>query len=173
MNAISIALYGFEVVAGLSALGILFVKNVFHAALLLIVCLLALAGIFVLHNAEFIAVTQILIYAGGVLVLIIFGVMLTTRVSGKPLVVKNQYIFSTSVIALLLATVLIVLFSEQHFYQPLSSPQISSHHSINQIGVSLMSDYAIAFEVSGILLLAALLGAAVTASSLNATRNKH
>jgi len=170
MNVLSITLYGFEVLAGLSALGILFVKNVFHAALLLIVCLLALAGIFVLYNAEFIAVTQILIYAGGVLVLIIFGVMLTSRMAGEQLVVKNQYVFGASFISLFLATLLIMLFSEQNFYHHVNSSQIPPRNSINQIGISLMSDYALAFEVSGVLLLAALLGAAVTASSFNAKK---
>lgn len=166
MNVLSLTLYGFEVLAGLSALGILFVKNVFHAALLLIVCLLALAGIFVLYNAEFIAVTQILIYAGGVLVLIIFGVMLTSRMAGRQMIVKNQYVFAASFISLFLAALLIMLFSEQKFYQS-ETTQVSAGNSINQIGISLMSDYALAFEVSGILLLAALLGAAVTATSFN------
>jgi NADH-quinone oxidoreductase subunit J len=170
MNVLSITLYGFEVLAGLAALGILFVKNVFHAALLLIVCLLALAGIFVLYNAEFIAVTQILIYAGGVLVLIIFGVMLTSRVTGKPLIVKNQYVFGASFISLFLATLLIKLFSEQNFYLPAGIPESVSRNPINQIGILLMSDYVLAFEVSGVLLLAALLGAAVTASSFNAKK---
>ena len=170
MNVLSITLYGFEVLAGLSALGILFVKNVFHAALLLIVCLLALAGVFILYNAEFIAVTQILIYAGGVLVLIIFGVMLTSRMPGKQLVVTNQYVLGASFISLFLATLLIKLFSEQSFYQQASIPETSSHNPINQIGISLMSDYALVFEVSGMLLLVALLGAAVTASSFNAKK---
>lgn len=165
MNVLSIALYGFEILAGLAALGILFVKNVFHAALLLIACLLALAGIFVVYNAEFIAITQILIYAGGVLVLIIFGVMLTSRISGKQLIVKNQYVFGASFISLFLAILLIMLFSEQNFYQHASTTRIASHNPVNRIGISLMSDYVLAFEVSGMLLLAALLGAAVTASS--------
>lgn len=169
MNILSVTLYGFEVLAALSALGILFVKNVFHAALLLIVCLLALAGIFVIYNAEFIAVTQILIYAGGVLVLIIFGVMLTTRMSGKPLIVRNQYVLGASFLSLFLATLLIMLFSEQNFYHS-STTEAPAHNSINQVGISLMSDYVLAFEVSGILLLAALLGAAVTASSFNAKK---
>lgn len=169
MNILSITLYGFEVLAGLSALGILFVKNIFHAALLLIVCLLATAGIFVLYNAEFIAVTQILIYAGGILVLIIFGVMLTSRMAGKQLVVKNQYVFGAAFIFLFLATLLIVLFSEQNFYKA-DTFEVTMHNSINQIGISLIRDYALVFEISAILLLAALLGAAVTASSFNAKK---
>lgn len=171
MSGLSIALYVFEIIAGLSALGILFVRNVFHAALLLIVCLLALAGVFVLYHAEFIAVTQILVYAGGILVLIIFGVMLTSRMAGKgELVVKNQYVFSAGFLSVLLAVVLVKLFSEQHFYQQKISPQLSAYNPIQQTGILLMSDYVLPFEVAGILLLAALLGAAVTASSFNSKK---
>lgn len=167
MTVLSIALYGFEIIAGLSALGILFVKNVFHAAMLLIVCLLALAGVFVLYHAEFIAVTQILIYAGGMLVLITFGIMLTSRMAGKQLMVTNQYVFGASLISVFLAALLIKLLTEQTFYKHPVTAESSSYNSINQIGILLMSDYAFAFEVSGVLLLVALLGAAVSASSFN------
>lgn len=167
MTVLSIALYGFEIIAGLSALGILFVKNVFHAAMLLIVCLLALAGVFVLYHAEFIAVTQILIYAGGMLVLITFGIMLTSRMAGKQLMVTNQYVFGASLISVFLAALLIKLLTEQTFYKHPGTAESSSYNSINQIGILLMSDYAFAFEVSGVLLLVALLGAAVSASSFN------
>lgn len=167
MTVLSIALYGFEIIAGLSALGILFVKNVFHAAMLLIVCLLALAGVFVLYHAEFIAVTQILIYAGGMLVLITFGIMLTSRMAGKQLMVTNQYVFGASLISAFLAALLIKLLTEQTFYKHPVTAESSSYNSINQIGILLMSDYAFAFEVSGVLLLVALLGAAVSASSFN------
>lgn len=170
MSVLSITLYGFEALAALSALGILFVKNVFHAALLLIVCLLALAGIFVLYQAEFIAVTQILIYAGGVLVLIIFGVMLAARINGKQLIVKNHYVVGASLLFLFLVTLLSFLFSEQNFYQQPGTGEIGPHNSIQKMGISLMSDYVLVFEVSGVLLLVALLGAAVTASSINAKK---
>lgn len=168
MNGLSIALYVFEGLACISALGILFVKNVFHAALLLIVCLLALAGIFVLYNAEFIAVTQILIYAGGVLVLIIFGIMLTSRIAGEQLVVKNQYVFSAGFISLFMAMLLIKLFEGQQFYQ--SGNKVLATHTIRPIGISLMSDYVFPFEVAGVVLLVALLSAAVTASSFNSKK---
>lgn len=166
MSGFSIMLYLLEAVAALAALGILLVRNVFHAALLLIVCLLALAGIFILYHAEFIAVTQILIYAGGVLVLITFGVMLTSRITGKPLAVKNQYVLSASLISLFFAALLILLFSRQDFYQS-ESGKFLAQNPIPQIGISLMSDYVLVFEVTGILLLVTLLGAAVAATSFN------
>src|SRR5687768_1114862 len=121
MSILSFTFYAFEFLAAASAASILFVKNVFYGALLLIICLLSIAGIYVISHAEFIAVTQILIYAGGILVLIIFGIMLTTRISGKPLVVKNNNWFAGSLVGLPILIVLTKLFSETTFY---SSNQI-------------------------------------------------
>jgi NADH:ubiquinone oxidoreductase subunit 6 (subunit J) len=170
MSIVSFTFYAFELLAAASALSILFVKNVFYGALLLIVCLLSLAGIYVITHAEFIAVTQILIYAGGVLVLIIFGVMLTTRISGKPLMVKNHNWISGMLVGLSFLTLLITLFTGASFY---SSNPVSIDHrynSINTIGILLMTDYVFPFEVAGILLLVALVGASVVASSFNSSK---
>jgi NADH:ubiquinone oxidoreductase subunit 6 (subunit J) len=172
MNWLSIALYVFEILAVLAAISIVFVKNVFHAAILLIICLLALAGIFVITNAEFIAVTQILIYAGGVLILIIFGVMLTSRMNGKPLTVGNQYLWSGALVALFFSILLIKLFSAQAFYQPTSTPYPAPQNPIHTMGITVMTDYALAFEIAGILLLIALVGAAVTVSSFTSAKKK-
>jgi NADH:ubiquinone oxidoreductase subunit 6 (subunit J) len=170
MSILTFTFYAFELFAALSAVAILFVKNIFYGALLLIVCLLSLAGIYVISNAEFIAVTQILIYAGGVLVLIIFGVMLTTRISGKPLVVKSHNWFAGTLVGLSFLIVLIILFSDSGFYtnNPVAVEQ--RYTSINKIGILLMTDYMLPFEVAGILLLIALIGAAVVASSFNLTK---
>lgn len=172
MSWLTIVLYVFEVLAAVAAISILFVKNVFHAALLFMICLLALAGIFVIANAEFIAVTQILIYAGGVLILIIFGVMLTSRMKGKPLTVSNQYVWGGALVALFFAAVLIKLFSAQPFYYQASTADPSDQNPIHTMGIAVMSDYALAFEVAGILLLMALLGAAVTVSSFTSTKKQ-
>jgi NADH:ubiquinone oxidoreductase subunit 6 (subunit J) len=99
MTLATFMLYFFEAIAAAAAIAIVLVRNVFYGALLLIVCLLALAGIYVLAFAEFVAVTQILIYAGGILVIIIFGIMLTTRIADKPLKVEHANIFSGLLLA--------------------------------------------------------------------------
>lgn len=169
MSIVSLAFYVFAGVAALSAVAILLTRNVFHATLLLIVCLLSVAAIFVLGMAEFVAVTQILVYAGGVLVLIIFGVMLTSKISGKALMVKNQYRLRGPLIGLALFTLLCLLFSESHFIDG-ARMESQQFNSINQIGIGLMSDYVFPLEVAGVLLLVALIGAAVVASSFNSTK---
>jgi NADH:ubiquinone oxidoreductase subunit 6 (subunit J) len=172
MNAASIAFYVFAGVAALSALAILFTRNVFYAVLLLIVCLLSIAAIYIVAIAEFVAVTQILIYAGGILVLIIFGVMLTSKISGKALIVQNQYTLRAPLVGLSVFTLLCILFSKSNYYQAPAIASDQKFNAINHIGILLMSDYAFPLEVAGILLLVALIGAAVIASSFNPTK-KH
>jgi len=159
--------YFFEAIAALSAISLIFIRNVFYGALLLIICLLALAGIYVLAFAEFIAITQILVYAGGILVVIIFGIMLTTKIAGKPLVVEHGYGFSGALVGISFFALFAYFLSKESFLIfPSVTPQTPQNfNSINSIGVGLMSDFVLPFEVAGVLLLVALIGAAVMASS--------
>lgn len=168
MSLASIFFYFFATAAALAAISMIFVKNVFYGALLLIVCLLSLAGIYVLAFAEFVAVVQILIYAGGILVVIIFGIMLTSKISGKPLVVEHANWFGGLLVSGLLFVILTYFISQQTFIS--TSPHISAYNQINSIGIGLMTDFVLPFEVAGILLLAALIGASVLASTIKSKR---
>lgn len=156
-------LYCFEAIAALSALGILLVRNVFYGALLLICCLLSVAAIFVFNNAEFVAVTQILVYAGGVLVLIIFGIMLSAKNAGKALIVSNNYFFSGVLMACSIFGLLAYAFSKMQWSATRSG--LSKETNIEAVGINIMSDYLLPFEVAGLLLLAALIAAVAMASS--------
>jgi NADH-quinone oxidoreductase subunit J len=169
MNFVNILFYFFEAVAALAALSLVLVRNVFYGALILVVCLLALAAIYVLAFAEFVAVTQILIYAGGILVVIIFGVMLTAKIAGKPLVVKHTNLLGGTLACVALFTLLIYFLSSQHFFED-EKEMIPSADTINTIGFGLMTEFVLPFEVAGILLLAALIGAAVIASSIKSKK---
>lgn len=168
MNWATIVFYSFIIFAAVSALSMLLVKNVFYAALLLIACLLSVAGIFVLGNAEFLAATQIMIYAGGVLVLIIFGLMLTAKISGKPLHVGHQNVIPGSMVALAFFSVLIYSYANLILAIPSGIQQ--GGNSVNKIGILLMTDFVLPFEVSGLLLLTSLIGAAITASSFSSKK---
>lgn len=160
--------YFFGVLAALSALGVLLTKHVFYGALLTIVCLLALAGIYVLLYAEFVAVAQILIYAGGILVVILFGIMLTAKISGKPLAVKNRNIFAGGLVAVSLFILLVTQFKDLAL--PVMAPNPAG---MTQIGTDLMTVFVLPFEIAGILLLVALMGAAATATSKPAADVSH
>jgi NADH-quinone oxidoreductase subunit J len=156
--------YFFEVLAVIAAFGVLFTRNIFYGALFLIVCLLSIAGIYILSFAEFIAVTQILVYAGGILVVIIFGIMLTTKISGKPLLVTSRNWFAAVITGSFFFGLLIRLFSMETFPTTAPIQQISSN-TLQTFGTLLLTNFLLPFEIAGVLLLLALIGAAVTAST--------
>lgn len=165
MNVPSFLFYFFEVIAAGAAGALLFVRNVFYGALLVIAVLLALAGLYILAFAEFVAVTQILVYAGGVLVVIIFGIMLTTRLGGKPLIIEHTRSVSATLVGLAFFGTLVFLLSQETFEAHPAKAAVSGAMDTTQVlGVSLMSHYVLPFETAGILLLMALIGAAVIAS---------
>ena len=152
--------YAFGVMALLSALGILFTRNVIHAAFMLVLTFFAIAGIYILANASFVGVTQLLIYVGGILILMIFGIMLTNRLNGKALITENQ----NQYVGILIGGVFFSLLTYIILTANLSSieqgqPQMAN--LIEFIGINMMSKYLIPFEIAAVLLLIALIGAAV------------
>jgi NADH:ubiquinone oxidoreductase subunit 6 (subunit J) len=169
MSLLNFIFYCLEAIAAIAAISMVFIRNVFYGALLLITCLIALAGVYVLAFAEFIAVTQILIYAGGILVVIIFGIMLTSKISGKPLVVEHANLFSGTLVGLSFFCLLVYFLSAQKF-NVFSTAKPSPETSFHTFGIGLMSDFVLPFEIAGILLLIALIGAAVISSSIKSKK---
>jgi NADH:ubiquinone oxidoreductase subunit 6 (subunit J) len=161
MTPVNWITYFFVLAAGISALSILFIKNLFHAALLLMITLLCVAAIYILCYAEFLAVSQILIYAGGVVVIILFGIMLTSRGSNEPLEVENTNTF----FAVCLGSALLYVLGHVLYmsYADVTGSVIELD-SVTSTGLNLMTSHLLAFEVAGILLLIALIGAAVISS---------
>lgn len=157
MSVVTIITYILAIVAAISAAAILFVKEVFHAALLLIICLLCVAGIFVTFNAEFLAVVQLIVYAGGVLILIIFGIMLTVR--DTPFQPGNNKILPALIAASLFSVMVYSL-------KELPAGKTNVDLSPESIGTLLMTSYALPFELAGVLLLVSLIGAIVVATNL-------
>jgi NADH-quinone oxidoreductase subunit J len=161
MNALIVWFYFSIALAALAALSALFVRDVFKSALLVLCCFLALASLYIFAMAEYVAVVQILVYAGGILIVIIFGIMLTSRPSGKALQAENVNRFAGTLAGLGLFIVLIYAirtgFTDS--LSPLEAPA-----SLETIGTSIVTRYSMPFELAGILMLVALLGAMVVAS---------
>jgi NADH-quinone oxidoreductase subunit J len=142
-------------------MGVLLVKNVLHAALFLVACLLCIAVLYVFSNAEFLAVTQVLVYAAGILILIIFGIMITVRLTGKaPMAGFHQ---KTIGFALGIALFLFLAYGLDQI--TFSKATIASEpNTVAQWGIELATRYVAPFEVSGLLLLISLIGASLIAS---------
>lgn len=175
-----------SLMAIVGSLGVVLVSNLFRAALLLIVVFVAVAGMFILLSAEFLAVVQILIYVGAIAILIIFAVMLTRDVQRGNL--PNRMHIPAAVFAALLFTALVAVAVETKWdFLPaehqervelvqVSAVTIITDEVLNDEGLSLqeqeeiqgsgladllISDYVLPFEAVSVLLLAALIGALV------------
>ncbi|MGQ9819089.1 MAG: NADH-quinone oxidoreductase subunit J family protein [Candidatus Kapaibacteriales bacterium] len=120
------------------------------------------AGIYVLLNADFLAVTQIMIYIGGILVLLIFGVMLTNRITGVDIkssqTGKLQIIFATLITAGVISTLVLVSINANWLNVP-NTKEFAS--TIENIGTKLLTEYLLAFESASVLLLIAIIGSAL------------
>ena len=126
-----------------------------------------MAGLYVLAGADFLAITQILVYVGGILVILIFGVMLTNQKGNKENG-KNDILSGNAnkilgfVIAITIFTGLFYTFARANFTIIQSQLFVLTEPSATTktIGINLMTDFVLPFEVSGILLMATLIGAA-------------
>lgn len=148
---------GAVTVAG--AAGVVFARNIVHAALFLMLALLAVAGVFILLAAEFLAIVQVLIYGGAVTILVMFAMMLT-RVRDLPAEADGpQKPFAFIAAGAFAVTSIAAIVSTDW---PGNTDEINVI-SFNDIGTALFTTWAVPFEVASLLLMVALLGAVVLA----------
>lgn len=164
----TVMFYIFLAVAAAGTLALVLSRHVFHAALFLIVVLLALAGLYVLCFVPFLAITQIMIYAGGILVVMIFGIMLTSNITGKPLIVENSN-YVPGILAGITLLAILVYSTGEAFQVDVVSGRA---YEIGELGVALLTTHVLPFEIVGVVLLIALIGAAVVASSAPTKRQR-
>jgi len=133
------------------------VRNLFHAALGLIVALAGVATLYGLMEANFLAAAQVLIYIGAIAILIIFAVMLTEGVMGRVPRMNDQWGNSVFVALGLLVVLQVTLF---RFNWPPGAPAAVPADSILRLGTSLVDPnlYVLPFEVASVLLVAAMIG---------------
>lgn len=163
MDLITVAFYFLAALTiGFSAVVVLS-RNIMYSAFALLFTLFGVAGLYVLLNADFLAVTQLMLYIGGILVLIIFGVVLTSRITGidvKSGSLGKLQLAAAGVITLAIATSLIIVFASTTWYLA-ASEEVDS--TVTQIGNELLTHYLLAFEAASMLLLLAIIGAALIA----------
>jgi NADH-quinone oxidoreductase subunit J len=153
-------------VAFIAAIGVVALRRVFYAALSLIVCLCALAGIYLLLDAPFIAAVQIIVYAGAIMVLFLFIIMLLDPFAATAYADKRKRLVFFG--AILGAAAFVMLYSLLRSYDPARAPhellQTSGGiGSVAHFAQSLFGDYLLPFEVTSVLILVAIVGAVVLA----------
>jgi NADH-quinone oxidoreductase subunit J len=141
-------------------------RNVVRAALALIVVFAGVAAQFILLAAEFVAVTQVLIYIGAIMVLMLFGIMLTRARIGRDVDATNDHWWSGVITALLLVGVMGYALVDYYGGDKLPADRLVNGvagSNTATVSDSIFSQYLIPFEVVSVLLLAALVGAIVIA----------
>jgi NADH-quinone oxidoreductase subunit J len=155
--AVFVAIFG--AIAAISAIAVVLSKNVVHAALYLVLVLGAAGAIFLMLGAEFVGWTQILIYVGAIIVLLLFGLMLTAAPIGRSALDNQQ-----RGVALITAAAVFGVFTFI-IWRSFGGQRIHLSQVVRtaDIGRSLFSGYILPFELVSVLLLAALVGAIVLA----------
>ena len=150
--------YMFSALTLASALYVVGSKNLVRCAFALFFTFLGVAGLYALLHADFVAAAQVLIYIGGILILIIFGVMLTHRVFEVRVFTRSAQVIPAAAIVVAVFLLLKRMISDgswRIYAERISEP------TAGRLGFALMGDYLLQFEVVSILLLLALVGAVI------------
>ena len=161
MDLFDIVFYCFALIAVGSAVVVVFSRNIMYAAFALLFAFFGIAGLYVLLQADFLAVTQILIYIGGILVLMLFGVMLTNRVVDVDIKTGTLQIVPAAILAAVVGGSLSGVFYST--WSTVSGTPSDMATTTPAIGEMLMTSYILPFEIASIILLVALIGAAMIA----------
>ena len=160
MDASAILFYLISVLLVLSSLMVVFLRNVIHCALALVVALFLIAVLFVMLHAPMVGVLQVLIYAGAIMVLFLFVIMFLNPTTPEPR--RKLWWGFASLGALLLAGGLAALLSNgTPSADPVAATEIFG--SPEMLGKSLFTEFVLPFEIASVLLLVAIIGAVVLA----------
>lgn len=156
---LSLAFWPIATVTVVAALAVVNVKNLLHAALALVLSFVGVAAAYVTLRADFVAAVQVLIYAGAIAVLMLFGILLTgNAIVGNP---PNRFRLPALALALSLATVLVWVVSVRTAWPTSALVGDERLTPVSLIADALFNRFVLPFEVASVMLLAAMVGAIV------------
>lgn len=162
MTFLTYILFGlFAAVALAAAVGVVLLRNAVHSALALVAVMVALAGIFLLMNAEIVAAIQIIVYAGAIVVLFLFVIMMLNLRQAEQLPARNRplRILGAAFGAVLLIQMAIAAMAVKGGSS--AAPPASGAAGFTEMAGAMITQYALPFELVSVLLLAAIIGAIV------------
>jgi NADH:ubiquinone oxidoreductase subunit 6 (subunit J) len=159
----TVLFYAFALMSAGSAVALVASRNIVRTAVALLFTLLGVAGLYFLLDAEFLAAVQLVVYAGGTLILIIFGVMLTSKSPYSKFEPKlGEVIVAVSIASILLVALLMAIHDSMATFGT-DSLASGGRYPIDLLGQALLGDYLVPFELSSVLLLVVMIGAAYLA----------
>ena len=150
------AFWAFAAVLAGAGLAVVLTRNLFHSVLWLALALVATAGIFLTLDAEFLAAVQVLLYAGGVVTVVVFAIVVTERLVGERISHTSRRIAVSGVVSAALLALLVRAISVAGMDMP--KPPLTEDLT-RQIGTSLLTRFVLPFELLAVLLLVGLLAA--------------
>ena len=147
-------------------------RNMFHAALYLVISLFGVASMFAMLEASFLAAAQLIVYVGAVAILIIFAVMLTRGGAGTQSAQRQFNTQAGLAGVVTLVTLFILLRVVPFFNYPVQTATVAPEETLVKVGQALVGDFVLPFEVASVLLLAALIGAIYIARERRKTEAK-
>jgi len=157
---LTIGFYLLAVVTIGAALAVVVLKDIFRSALSLVLCLVAVAGVYITLNADFLAGAQILVYVGAISILLILGIMLTREIQqGSP---ANKYKIPAFLVSVVFFGIMCFVILQSPWKE---STAVSAGPTTGVLANALFSDngYILPVEIAGVLLLSAVIGAIVMA----------
>ena len=163
MSAAAIIFYVLASIALVSAAMVIASRNPIHSAIYLVLTFLCVAGLYVMLRAEFVAAVQVLVYAGGIMVLFLFVIMLVNLKDDLGSRVRLHASVSGA-LGVMVAALILYVYSRGLAPAAAAGPSaLSEGGNLQLVGWSLFRDYVLPFEVASILLLVAMIGAIVLA----------
>jgi len=155
-----IVFYGFSAALIVAAIGVVTVKNIFYSAVSLVAALTVVAGIFILFGADFLAAAQVLVYVGGIMIIMLFVVMLSQQPRDQLQRQTNDQWVAGLLFSLTIAISLVRAFRVFVTQEPSLAEMMPTSA---KLGSLLLGDMLLPFEVVSLILLAALVGAVLFA----------
>jgi NADH:ubiquinone oxidoreductase subunit 6 (subunit J) len=156
VNGEALAFWTLSTVLVGSALAVVLTKNLFHAVLWLALALTGTAGVFLLLDAEFLAAVQLLLYAGGIVTIVVFAIVVTERLVGERISQTSRHLAAGAVAAIALAWAIVSTVWER----PLANVRPPMLEDLTRlIGETVQTRFVLPFELLALLMLAGLMSA--------------
>lgn len=153
----------FAAVILVSALLMITRRNPVHSILAMLLLFFHIAGLFVLLNAEFLAAVQLIVYAGAILILYLFVVMLLNTEQEKQVARGNRFWGWMAAFGVLIASEILLLVSKGSFPAEAGVPMAAGAGGVRELGEALYTKYLVPFEIASVILLVGLIGAVMLA----------
>lgn len=163
MEPSTIIFYALASIALVSGVMVIWSRNAVHSAIYLVLSFLSIAALYVILQAEFVAAVQVMVYAGGIMVLFLFVIMLVNLKAAIGPRVRIHATISAAIGLLVVGSILYVYDSGAATAADSGPSVLREGGNLQAVGAAIFQDYMLPFEIASVLLLVAMIGAIVLA----------